>query len=242
MLKNIADPDSTVWIFCVVVSVCIAISVVIFLRQSATTPKERFRCPQFKELQKYLPHQDELLWKSLKNGIENVLNESPAEPSVFLLVYSDIRTTQNVMQQILKATANCMNTTKPIQLNGETFATPGMISDYGEIIEKYRDELEHEKIMYVSDVNRTPAAAAQVFHTICDTVTPLVKKAVIFFTVHMDADIYLPSPADLLQKVEQKLKTNWHQDENAVSENTLEALIGRVTDQVFFLRSENVST
>lgn len=177
-----------------------------------------------------------LLWKSLKVGIENVLNENPAKPSVFLLAYSDIDTTQNLMANILNATANCMQTTRPIQLNGATFATAEMIKDYGEIIAKYRDQLKQEKIMYVSDVNKTPAAAAQVFHTICDTVEPLVDKAVIFFTVYLEPDNYEQSPASVLHKVEKVLETNWLN--KAVSENTLKALIGRVTDQVFLLRSE----
>lgn len=199
-------------------------------------PKERISCPQFKELTKHFLHQDMLLWKSLKIGIENVLNKNPAKPSVFLLAYSDIDTTQNLMANILNATANCMQTTRPIELNGATFATAEMIKDYGEIIAKYRDQLKQEKIMYVSDVNKTPAAAAQVFHTICDTIEPLVDKAVIFFTVYLEPDNYEPNPASVLHKVEKVLETNWLNE--AVSENSLKALIGRVTDQVFLLRSE----
>lgn len=114
-----------------------------------------------------------------------------------------------------------------------------MIEDYGEIIAKYRDELKQEKIMYVSDVNRTPAAAAQVFHTICDTIEPLVEKAVIFFTVYLEPGNY-DSPASVLHQVEHVLETNWLSD--AVTANTLKALIGRVTDQVFLLRSEKQSS
>lgn len=201
-----------------------------------TAPKEPISCPQFRELTKHFLHQDMMLWKSLKVGIENVLNENPAKPSVFLLAYTDLDTTQNLMANILNATANCMQTTRPIQLNGATFATAEMIKDYGEIIAKYRDQLKREKILYVSDVNETPAAAAQVFHTICDTVEPLVDKAVIFFTVYLEPDNHEQSPASVLHKVEKVLETNWLN--KAVSENTLKALIGRVTDQVFLLRSE----
>lgn len=206
------------------------------LSTHSIAPREPISCPQFKELTKHFLHQDMLLWKSLKIGIENVLNENPAKPSVFLLAYSDIDTTRNLMAKILNATASCMQTTRPIQLNGATFATAEMIEDYGEIIAKYRDQLKEEKILYVSDVNETPAAAAQVFHTICDTVEPLVDKAVIFFTIYLEPDNYEQSPASVLHKVEKVLETNWLN--KAVSENTLKALIGRVTDQVFLLRSE----
>lgn len=220
-----------------IVIVCCAIY---GLSMLSSKPKEPISCPQFKELTKHFRHQDMLLWKSLKVGIENVINENPAKPSVFLLAYSDIETSRDVMAKILNATAECMQTTRPIQLNGATFATPEMVKDYGEIIAKYRNELKQEKIMYVSDVNKTPAAAAQVFHTICDTVEPLVEKAVIFLTVYLEPGNYEQNAASVLRKVEQTLETNWHS--NAVSENTLKALIGRVTDQVFLLHSESVST
>lgn len=237
------ETNSGLWKFlaALMASTAIVIYLVFGLSSQSIAPKQPISCPQFKELTKYFLHQDMLLWKSLRIGIENVLNENPAKPSVFLLAYSDIETTENLMAKILNATANCMQTKRPIQLNGATFATNEMVKDYGEIIAKYRDELKKEKILYVSDVNKTPAAAAQVFHTICDTVEPLVEKAVIFFTVYLEPDNYDPNPISLLHKVEQVLENNWHTD-NAVSENTLKALIGRVTDQVFLLRSENVST
>lgn len=200
--------------------------------------KEPISCPQFKELNKHFLHQDLMLWKSLRIGIENVLNENPAKPSVFLLAYTDVETTKNLMAKIINATANCMKSTRPIQLNGATFATAEMINDYGEIIAKYRDQLQQEKIMYVSDVNKTPATAAQAFHVFCDTVEPLVEKAVIFLTVYLEPGSYEQNEAGVLRKVEQVLETDWLDD--SVSENTLKPLISRVTDQVFLLRSERV--
>lgn len=238
--EPIAEMNSALWKFLLAFAMA-TIFVYYAISGLASThhiaPKVPISCPQFKELNKYFLHQDMLLWKSLKVGIENVLNENPAKPSVFLLAYTDIETTKNVMAKILNATANCMQTTRPIQLNGATFATAEMIEDYGEIIAKYRDKLQQEKIMYVSDVNKTPAAAAQAFHVICDTIEPLVEKAVIFFTVHLEPGSYEHDSASVLRRVEQVLETNWMSD--AINENTLNALIGRVTDQVFMLRSEN---
>lgn len=221
--------------------VCITISFIIiyllFGKSSVPANVEKIHCSEFKELTKRFTHQDIHLWKSLKIGIENVLNGNPAKPSVFLLAYNDIETTRNVMATILNATAHCMKTSNPIQLDGETFATEAMIKDYGEIIAKYRGQLEHEGILYVSDVNKTPAGAAQVFHTICDTITPLVERAVIFFTVYVEQNDQDMSHQRLMQLVEDQLESNWHKD-NKINDNALKALIGRVTDQVFLLRSE----
>lgn len=231
---------TALWIF-FMATVVATIVVVLFIYGIASTkqliaPKEPISCPQFIELNKHFLHQDLLLWKSLRIGIENVLNKNPAKPSVFLLAYTDVETTKNLMAKIINATANCMRSSSPIQLNGATFATAEMINDYGEIIAKYRDQLQQEKIMYVSDVNKTPVAAAQVFHAICDTIEPLVEKAVIFLTVYLEPGSYEQN--GVLRTVEQVLETDWMDD--SVSENTLKALIGRVTDQVFLVHSERV--
>lgn len=197
-----------------------------------------FDCPQFKELTKRFTGQDTNLWKSLKIGIESVLNNKPTTPSIFLLAYYDINTAHRVMKEVLAATADCMNSSNPIQLDGSTFATNEMIADYGIIINQYRDRLQHDGIMFVSDLNQVPAEAAQVFHTICDTITPLVDRAVIFFTVYVHESDKALSSRRVSELVETELEKNWNRN-NKVSVDTLKALIGRVTDQVLLLKTEN---
>lgn len=201
-------------------------------------PPPRFDCPQFKELTKRFSGQDTILWKSLKIGIEGVLNNKPTTPSIFLLAYHDTDTARRVMEEVVAATAACMNSSNPIQLDGRTFVTAEMLTDYGIIIEQYRDRLKHDGIMYVSDLNQMPAEAAQVFHTICDTITPLVGRAVIYFTVYVDEGDKNLSTRRVSELVETELETNWNRNRK-VSADTLKALIGRVTDQVFLLKSEN---
>lgn len=193
--------------------------------------QQKIKCPQFRQLDEEFSNQDKLLWKSLKVGIENVINQTPPQPSVFLLAYNDAKTSKQIMSRIVNATANCMQSKHPIVLDGSSFVTEAMINDYGLIITTYRKQLESEKIMYVSDVNKIPAQAAPAFHTICDTITPFVEKSVIFLTMHVDqynADL---SPVQVHKLVETQLETNW----DAIDHNTLMALIGRVTDQVFLL-------
>lgn len=89
--------------------------------------------------------------------------------------------------------------------------------------------------MYVENVHKVPATAAQAFHTICDTVTPLVEKSVIFFTMHVESDSKEITPQEIHRLVEMQLEKNWIN----INHNTLKALIGRVTDQVFLIRSDN---
>lgn len=228
-----------IWIMYIISFVILVLACWYFTsnRSEPIQPVPRIDCPQFKELTKHFTNQDLVLWKSLKVGIENVLNGTPAKPSIFLLAYNDLKTTRNVMKKILNATAECMQSKNPILLDGKSFATDEMIHDYGEFIAKYKGRLENNGILYVSDLNKTPSEVAQVFHTICDTITPLVNRAVIFFTIYIEQLNQDIEPKELLHVVEENLKHNWHKG-NKITEDTLSALIARVTDQVFLLRSE----
>lgn len=226
------------WIIGGILIVLIAILVLIVVFKWPTTaPRIQYNCPQFKELRQHFASQDDVLFKALKIGIEGVLNNDPTKPSVFLLAYNNNDTVNRVMKEVVEATANCMNSTNPIQLNGRTFATKEMIDDYGVIIHQYNDSLAHNGIMYVADLNWVPAKAAQAFHFICDTIEPLVGRAVIFFTVELDQKEQDLPAREVMRLVENKLESQWR--DKKVNLDTLKALIGRVTDQVFLLKSEN---
>lgn len=203
--------------------------------KNVSMTKSKIECPQFKELSKKFTHQDKQLWKELKIGIENVINGTPAQPSVFLLAYNDQLTSKNVMAQIVNATAQCLQSHDPIELDGGTFVTDRMLMDYGQIIEMYRKRLEDTGIMYVADIHKVPGQAAQAFHTICDTVTPFVERSVIFFTMYVNQYDHQMSDHRIRSLVEEKLEHNW----DDINHDTLNALIGRVTYQVFFLHPES---
>lgn len=196
---------------------------------------ERVVCSKFKELQNQFSRQEHRLWKSLKVGIENMLNKRPPQPNVFLLAYNDLETSKNVMASILNVTASCMQSKDPIKLHGGTFVNASMLKDYGVIIETYREPLEREGIMYVSDLHEIPGQAAQAFHTICDTITPFVERSIIFFTLYVDQYDEKMQPQQLHELVEAKLEHIW----SDIDSDTRRALIGRITDQLFLLHSEN---
>lgn len=221
-------------IYYLAVSIIIVATLLWFGSQHLSSSPQKHECPHFKTLAQRYTQQEPHLWKSLKINIENVLNQTPEQPSVFLLAYNDRQTVEHIMADVINATAQCMRSTDPIRLNGGTFANAEMLKDYGVIIETYRKQLESQGIMYVADLHETPAEAAEAFHTICDTITPLVHKSVIFFTLYVEETVAAASPKQIHKLVEDKLYRNW----NAINYDTLSALVGRVTDQVFFLRSE----
>lgn len=186
-------------------------------------------CVEFDELAKQFTNQEPMLWKSLRKGVESVLNEKPQRPSIFLLAYNDLRTSEWLMENILNATATCMQSKNPIKLDGNS-----VVGNHGDLIDKYKDQCKNSGIMYISNINRIKMPAAQMFHVFCDTIEPLVERAVIYLTIHIEQYERNIRPNQLTRLVETDLERYWH-DTDA---NTLEALIARVTDQVFLLHPE----
>lgn len=186
-------------------------------------------CVEFDELAKQFTHQDPKLWKSLRKGVEGVLNDEPQRPSIFLLAYNDLSTSEQLMENILNATATCMQSSNPIRLDGNS-----VVGNHGDLIAKYKDQCKSSGIMYISNIDRITMPAAQMFHVFCDTIEPLVERAVIFLTIHIQQYERNIRPNQLSRLIETDLERYWH-DTDA---NTLEALIARVTDQVFLLHPE----
>lgn len=230
-----SESNNVIYVFCAL----ILLLIVGYLMLSTKQQKVPVQCPEFKELHKRLTHQDLLLWKSLKVGTEGVLNKDPTKPSIFLFAYNDKRSINNIMLEIINATASCMKSKNPVQLNSDALATDAMRKDYGEVIQSYKEQLKDEGIMYVADINKVPIEAAKAFHAICDTVTPLVGRLVVFFTMHINNYHRNMSTNEILNLVEQELENNWFK-EGVINDNTLKALIGRITDQVFLLHSEHL--
>lgn len=221
-----------------VVLIILLIFLGVYVFGSLAAKKTPVQCPEFKELTKRFTHQDTLMWKSLKVGTEGVLNKDPTKPSVFLFAYNDKRGIDNVMLQIVNATASCMNSKNPIQLSSDALATDAMRRDSGEVIKAFKYQLQREGIMYVADINKVPIEAAKAFHAICDTVTPLVSRLVVYFTMQLEQYHGNMSTKEILKLVEQELENNWYK-KDVINDNTLKALIGRITDQVFLLHSES---
>lgn len=63
----------------------------------------------------------------------------------------------------------------------------------------------------------------------CDTVSPLVSRLIIYMTMYIDP---LNQPFSLLEHVEEQLKSNWSE----LQPNIFDPLLARVTDQVILLK------
>lgn len=231
------NSNTVLWTVIGLVAVIVAAGAYAWLLTGSGRPKQQ--CTEFDELRKQFPNQDSIMWKSFRKGVEDVLNNVPQRPSTFLLAYHDPTTSDRLMEQILNATAHCMHASDTLKLDGnEIGGRSAAAQSHGDIIAMYERPLKATGIMYVADIGRIAMPTAQMFHVICDTVTPLVARAVIFLTLHIERYERNMAPRHLLRLVEEELERNWHANATDSNENILEALIARVTDQLFLVHPE----
>lgn len=194
----------------------------------------RIRC-SFEVAQREFPNQNSILWKSLEHGVENVLNDIPTSPSIFLLAYQDVNSANRITRSIVKRTTECMQSTvNALELSPADLESNEMKLDYGVVIAKYRNQLAKSGVMLVNDLNKVPTEVAPAFHSFCDVQNPLVDRSIIFLTLQLTRQIHSSSNTNTLLLVESYLRSNW----SGLQSFILDPLITRVTDQVFILNKE----
>lgn len=115
--------------------------------------------------------------------MEGIFRE-PAQPGVYIFASQDQHTMDLIMNQIIKVTTDCFNSTsKPIQVTSSSLSSSRYMSDHTKIIEDFKPKLETSGILVVHDLNKVSTKVVPGFHSICDTINPLVRKSIIFFTM-----------------------------------------------------------
>lgn len=149
-----------------------------------TTPA-RINC-NFDDIRSKLPEQDEYFWKTVKTGVEYVINNDPTAPSTYLLLYNDTLLAKKILREIINRIKTCMNTDHdPIIIHSTDLETTAILKDHGNLITEYRDKLSRSQIMTIKDINELPGQIAQSFHYFCDEYNPVVHRAVIIFTLNI---------------------------------------------------------
>lgn len=137
------------------------------------------------KLKYQFPRQDNNLFKYLKVGVEGVLNKHPTKPSIFAMISNDTNYMENFMTKVIKTTQNCFKSNGYINITAKNLSESRFVDDYSLIIDEYKGLLESVGIMVINDFNKVPSAVVPVFHSFCDVESPLVKKSVIFLTMHI---------------------------------------------------------
>lgn len=148
------------------------------------------------------------------------------KPSVFILLYKDDH--ERMLNEILRnysSYASCILGNKnniPIILNGDDMSNMGF-EEYGEILEKYKGELQRKGVMIVKNLDHVSGSLAPAFHTLCDEINPLVGKSVFFFTIRVE-----DYPEQEYKFVEKLLRSKWKN----LKQDHFDPLITRITNMI----------
>lgn len=185
------------------------------------TPDFKADCSEFLDLVNRFPNQDRMLFKSLKVGVEGIINGNPPEASVFSLFSTDQEVINKVMSEVIRVTMHCINQSQdPINLSKDQLSES--------LVDDYKHELERRNIMIVNNVNDAASGSVPSLHSFCDTYNPLVLKSIIFFTMKVPS---VPTGKPV-EYIFQHLRSRWADLES----NKRDPLITRMVDQTFFLK------
>ena len=220
---------------CIIIGLLLALICKLWVRPAEiiTEPK-LYTCDAFMQLKDQYPQLDAFLWNTLKVNVDNALYKNPGQPGTFIFLYNTSNTENEFMKNIVRITKNCAEEDiQPINLASSDLNTPEFIDDHGLFITKYRDELKKNQIMVVHDLSQISPEVVQAFHSFCDVYEPIVEKALIFFTLDIrKADKSILKSRNPIKISEEYLHALWN---SSLKSHILEALITRMTENVFFI-------
>jgi hypothetical protein len=198
---------------------------------------EKYLGTAIRDIRSEFPSQLNTTWEAFSACIKQ-LQETPTKPSVFLLLYeTEDWTSACLAWKIANITAHFLSATNPdpIVLYGTDIENnQTLVEDYGILLNEYDPMVRERYAMIVKDLHRIPGIVAQSFHWFCDTVTPLVDKAVFLFTMKVSRVSHAKDNPTMM--AERELKRLWN---GQVDEDKLGALIVRITDNVMMIMPEN---
>ena len=184
------------------------------------------------------PSQLEHIWGEFSAGISETAQGTPTKPSVFMLLYeTEEGTAICLAQKVCEMSTRLLKASKSNPLliidgadleHNETLA-----EDYGRLLEEYRPKVEEQRAMIINNLHKIPGTVAQSFHSFCDTVSPIVDKAVYLFT--MKASGVISNRHNPTEVAEEELRKLWSDE---LAEDKLNPLVTRITDITMMIRPE----
>ncbi|XP_053685096.1 uncharacterized protein LOC128734778 [Sabethes cyaneus] len=199
---------------------------------SVTKTPEVRQCAGLLDLNSKYPNVDQLSWSLLNVSVNRAIYREPGEPATFIFLHNSSFAETSLLEDLISVTSECFGEGhNPIKLESQYFRQPDIVADKNLFFAEYLNKLEAQGILVVQDLDKIPANVAQVFFTICDSVEPLVNKAIIFFTINLsqhtvDAKY---SPTGIAESI---LKEQWENDLNA---NDLYPLMNRLLENVLVI-------
>lgn len=186
----------------------------------------------------FYKNQNEEIWPIILSGIKAITRNQPNQPAVFLMLYSD-RSAGKVARCLAKSLSEIATEyisilrSRPVELNGNELDNSYFIEDRGRVLEKYKELIRENGVMIVTDLQDVPTEVAKSFHFMTDKFSPLVEKAVYFFTLYVDS--IPPDYRQWSKTAQQTLKTLWKDMDNHI----LAPLVGRMTQEPMAISSSD---
>lgn len=240
-LEPRVDPEArskgniTVWIYLALAVLVVAIGA-FYASKIRAQPKEsalkesKPGCENFLQLHSKYPNTDDMLWSTLIIGVDRALNRDPGEPSTFIFLYNSSSVGQSLLDDVTRITIDCFGSRGAIWRTSSDFNSAEIAQDYGIVLDRHREELKSRGVLVVRDLDRVPPTAAKIFFTICDSYEPLVRKAIIFFTIDISRQQAIEQDRSATAIAERILKDLWRQE---LKPNMLDPLVVRLTENVF---------
>jgi len=222
----------------ILVCVIVVVSAVVYLWSPTTQDTEKMSLEEaIEHIREEFPSQLEHIWAAFSAGIKETTQGNPTKPSVFMLLYeTEEGTAICLAQKVGNMSTHLLNADKfnPLLIidgadleHNETLA-----EDYGTLLEEYRPKVVEQRAMIIINLHKVPGTVAQSFHSLCDTVTPAVDKAVYLFTMKAAGVSNTDNPTEVAEKQLRKL---WSDE---LDEDRLNPLITRITDMTMMIRPE----
>ncbi|KAF9416702.1 hypothetical protein HW555_006015 [Spodoptera exigua] len=184
---------------------------------------------------KYNIDDDSIL--QLKSGISTII--SRMDSGSFIFVYNDKKNNFDAVKfgkftdEIAYTAAKYLRSEMSSIRHTVVESSNLDMHEHGELISRYRDDVNRSGVMLVKEVDAVPSDLAMAFHYYCDEYDPLVKKSAIFFTLNKANCSNTPVSKNTHDFVEKCLKRKW----KTVSPENIRPLLTRVVNVIIDLTS-----
>lgn len=179
------ESGSSTWIYIFTILVAFLAIFGFFYKPTDSKDLEvKNSCPDFLKLKDKYPEQDPYIWKLLKFGTEGAFKKKNPQSTCFMFAADNEKTLNKIISSVLEITSDCYNSSsKPIVFTASDLSTSSYIEDNSKVVYDMKPRLESSGILLVKDFNRVSTKVVPAFHSICDTYNPLVRRAVVLFTM-----------------------------------------------------------